>query len=355
MQAGAGDPVLLLHGLGATKASFLPTVAALAGAFRVTAIDLPGFGDSAMPVGAAYDAAVLRPRGRRDARRARDRARARGRQQHGRPRRARARLRVSRAHGPARAAGARRWRGCASAAGRRCCAPCRPSSGLVQPAPRAIVDRIARAMVPGGNDGWSAVGVDEFLRGYLTPRGRAAFYAAARNIYLEDPGRALLEPPARAAGRGAVRLGPPGQDRADRVRPPRPRGAARRRAPRARLRPRAPARGAARDARRRRATSSRARRCSAHGERDHAERGSPPRRRTARAPSALRQHGRAEQRADQDAQLARRRDGADRRAGEREQDQHVGERAQQRTPAAAPATCATRARSRRGGRAARSR
>ena len=52
-----------------------------------------------------------------------------------------------------------------------------------------IVDRIARAMVPGGHDGWSAVGVDEFLRGYLTPRGRAAFYAAARNIYLEDPDR----------------------------------------------------------------------------------------------------------------------------------------------------------------------
>jgi 4,5:9,10-diseco-3-hydroxy-5,9,17-trioxoandrosta-1(10),2-diene-4-oate hydrolase len=42
-------------------------------------------------------------------------------------------------------------------------------------------------VVPGGRDGWSAVGVDEFLRSYLTPRGRAAFYAAARNIYLEDP------------------------------------------------------------------------------------------------------------------------------------------------------------------------
>jgi len=65
----------------------------------------------------------------------------------------------------------------------------RPELGLIQPAPRMIVDRIARSMVPGGNDGWSAVGVDEFLRGYLTPRGRAAFYAAARNIYLEDPDR----------------------------------------------------------------------------------------------------------------------------------------------------------------------
>ena len=32
-----------------------------------------------------------------------------------------------------------------------------------------------------------AAGVDEFLRSYLTPRGRAAFYAAARNIYLDEP------------------------------------------------------------------------------------------------------------------------------------------------------------------------
>ena len=30
-------------------------------------------------------------------------------------------------------------------------------------------------------------GVDEFLRSYLTPRGRVAFYAAARQIYLEEP------------------------------------------------------------------------------------------------------------------------------------------------------------------------
>jgi pimeloyl-ACP methyl ester carboxylesterase len=62
-----------------------------------------------------------------------------------------------------------------------------PQLGLVQPAPRAIVEGIARAVVPGGADGWSAAGVDEFLRSYLDPRGRAAFYAAARNIYLEEP------------------------------------------------------------------------------------------------------------------------------------------------------------------------
>src|SRR5918992_3913721 len=38
MQAGAGTPVVMLHGLGATKASFLPTVAALAPHHRAIAI-----------------------------------------------------------------------------------------------------------------------------------------------------------------------------------------------------------------------------------------------------------------------------------------------------------------------------
>ena len=56
LHAGTGDPVIALHGLGGTKISFLPTVAALADQFRVIAVDLPGFGDSDKPVGAAYDA-----------------------------------------------------------------------------------------------------------------------------------------------------------------------------------------------------------------------------------------------------------------------------------------------------------
>jgi pimeloyl-ACP methyl ester carboxylesterase len=44
-----------------------------------------------------------------------------------------------------------------------------------------------RRMIPGAQDGWAAAGVDEFLRSYFQPRGRAAFYAAARNIYLDEP------------------------------------------------------------------------------------------------------------------------------------------------------------------------
>jgi pimeloyl-ACP methyl ester carboxylesterase len=49
--AGSGTPVLLLHGLGASKVSFLPTLDGLGGdRFEVHALDLPGFGKSSKPV-----------------------------------------------------------------------------------------------------------------------------------------------------------------------------------------------------------------------------------------------------------------------------------------------------------------
>ena len=63
----------------------------------------------------------------------------------------------------------------------------RPELGLLQVTPRPVVEGLVRRLVPGASDGWAAAGVDEFLRSYLTPRGRAAFYAAARNIYLDEP------------------------------------------------------------------------------------------------------------------------------------------------------------------------
>src|SRR5436190_13340310 len=57
LQAGSGPPVLMLHGLGGTKASFLPSVGALAPqGRRVIAADLPGFGDSAKPLAGRHDA-----------------------------------------------------------------------------------------------------------------------------------------------------------------------------------------------------------------------------------------------------------------------------------------------------------
>src|SRR5688572_15754485 len=60
MEAGSGKPVVMIHGLGGTKASFLPTVVSLGQAgFHAIAIDQAGFGDSHKPMFAPYDAAYL--------------------------------------------------------------------------------------------------------------------------------------------------------------------------------------------------------------------------------------------------------------------------------------------------------
>src|SRR3954447_6272348 len=53
---GEGPDVLLLHGLGASKASFFDTAAALSRRYRVHVLDLPGFGGSSKPALARYGA-----------------------------------------------------------------------------------------------------------------------------------------------------------------------------------------------------------------------------------------------------------------------------------------------------------
>ena len=186
MEAGEGPPVLAVHGLGGTKGSFLPTLAALADRFRVIALDLPGFGDSDKPVGAAYDPRFF-------ARTVVDlldaleleRADLAGNSLGGR-----VALEVGLRH-PERV---RRLVGLAPSLAWRRSRPfapllrlVRPELGLVQVAPRPVIEGIVHRLIPGAADGWTAAGVDEFLRAYLTPAGRAAFYAAARHIYLEAP------------------------------------------------------------------------------------------------------------------------------------------------------------------------
>ena len=51
---GHGPDVLLLHGLGGTRASLLETAAALSTRYRVHAPDLPGFGSSSKPARGGY-------------------------------------------------------------------------------------------------------------------------------------------------------------------------------------------------------------------------------------------------------------------------------------------------------------
>ena len=186
LTAGQGEPVVCIHGLGATKASFLTTIAEVSGERKVIALDLPGFGDSEKPLGAAYDApyfagavvGLLDELGI-------EKVHLVGNSMGGRvsieigllyPERVRSMVLLAPALAWLRD---RRWRWLLRAP--------LPKLGLIQPAPRVITEPLVRGLVPGGRKGWTAAGVDEFLRSFLTPRGRVAFYESARNIYLDEP------------------------------------------------------------------------------------------------------------------------------------------------------------------------
>jgi pimeloyl-ACP methyl ester carboxylesterase len=186
IEAGTGEPVLLLHGLGATKASFLPTLDALAPSYRAIGVDLPGFGDSDKPLFGAYDPpffaramnALLDALGL-------DSAHVVGNSMGGR---------VALELGLGHADRVRRLVLLAPSMSWLKPRPWAPylrmiptQLGIFQPTPRPLVEMIVKQFVPGSDTGWTAAGIDEFMRSYLTPLGRAAFYAAARNIYLEEP------------------------------------------------------------------------------------------------------------------------------------------------------------------------
>jgi pimeloyl-ACP methyl ester carboxylesterase len=187
LQAGQGEPLLMLHGLGGTKASFLPTVGALAPrGRRVIAIDLPGFGDSDKPLAARYDPkffsqAVLALMDAIGLERTDIVGHSLG---------GRVTLEVV-MHAPERFGRAILMTPSLAWLRERPWAPwlklLRPELGLIQPAPRPVVERIVKQLIPGGGSRYAAAGIDEFLRTYTTARGRAAFYAAARHIYLEKP------------------------------------------------------------------------------------------------------------------------------------------------------------------------
>jgi pimeloyl-ACP methyl ester carboxylesterase len=57
LSMGSGPDVLLLHGLGGTRASLFQTAAALSPHYRVHVPDLPGFGSSSKPAFGGYNAA----------------------------------------------------------------------------------------------------------------------------------------------------------------------------------------------------------------------------------------------------------------------------------------------------------
>ena len=186
IDAGAGAPVVLLHGLGATKASFLPTLEALAPSYRVIAVDLPGFGDSHKPLFQAYNAPFFA----RAVTALLDALELETAHVVGNSMGGRVALELGLSH-PERVGRLVLLAPSMSWLKPRPWAPylrlIPTQLGILQPAPRPLVEMIVKQVIPGSDREWTAAGIDEFMRSYLTPLGRAAFYAAARNIYLEEP------------------------------------------------------------------------------------------------------------------------------------------------------------------------
>jgi pimeloyl-ACP methyl ester carboxylesterase len=200
-----GQPLVLLHGLGATKSSWLPIVPALAKRYRVIAIDLPGFGASSKPMG-AYNAAWFSKHvvALMD-RLGHERVLLAGNSMGGRISMEMAMLEPDRIAAiaclcPAAAFSYRPLVWAARIA--------RPEFGvLAARLPRSRVLEGLRELfaVPGRvEDSWYEAAVDDFLQVWRNPRARMAFFASLRHIYIEEPygdagfwGRlAALEPPA---------------------------------------------------------------------------------------------------------------------------------------------------------------
>ena len=78
-----------------------------------------------------------------------------------------------------------------------------PRLGYLQPTPRWAVEPIVRRLVPGGERGWTAAGVDEFLRAYLTPAGPLRVLRVRRATSTWTSRTA-----SRASGRGSKKLEP---------------------------------------------------------------------------------------------------------------------------------------------------
>lgn len=191
LEAGPPDapPVLLLHGLGATKASMLPTVAELSRDHRVLACDVPGFGDSAKPRG-AYDAPwfaarVIELLDTLEIKR----AALVGNSMGGRisiETALRAPERVGAMVGLCPALAFLRFRQAVPLV-----RVARPELGIVPLRPRRQTVMMTLRGIMAHPDripsSWFEAAADEFFRVFAKPRGRLAFYAAARHIYLDEP------------------------------------------------------------------------------------------------------------------------------------------------------------------------
>ncbi len=182
-------PVVLLHGLGATSASFLPMMWDLSRDHHVFVPDLPGFGESDKPLRRLRPAYFARWAGGFLDAVALDSAFVVGNSMGGRVAlefgmRAPARVRALALLAPSMA-----WRRYRAAAG--LVQVLRPELAAV---PLPVLHRFATGFVrslfarPGRvPDAAINAAADEFVRFFATARGRIAFFHAAREIYLESP------------------------------------------------------------------------------------------------------------------------------------------------------------------------
>ncbi|MDQ4095586.1 MAG: alpha/beta fold hydrolase [Actinomycetota bacterium] len=188
----AGDesapPLLLIHGLGASKASWLPVVPALARHHRIYAIDLPGFGSSSKPRG-KYTAPwfadhVFRFMDMVDL----ESTFVAGNSLGGRVTMEMAMMEPERVRGIA----------CLCPASAFSYRPGLPIVKLLRPEMGFVVARLPRTYIrdqlkqlfcdPGRiQEDWYDAAIDDFLGRWKTVRGRLAFFAALRNIYLDEP------------------------------------------------------------------------------------------------------------------------------------------------------------------------
>jgi pimeloyl-ACP methyl ester carboxylesterase len=187
MEAGSGKPIVLLHGLGATNASMLPPLWDLARDHRVLAPDLPGFGESGKPV-RTYDCAFfaswlkdfLDQVGVKKAILVGNSLGGRISLEAGLTMPERIERMVLLCPSPAFLRG-------------RQAVPLvkalRPEMALVPMLlGHAQVAQVARSLFARPErlpDAWYDAFADEFLRVFRSPRGRVAFFSAARQVYLE--------------------------------------------------------------------------------------------------------------------------------------------------------------------------
>jgi len=183
-----GEPLLLMHGLGATKASWLTVLPQLAARYRVMVIDLPGFGRSSKPIG-RYDAAwfsgyVCRFLDSMGV----ERCHVAGNSMGGKVAMELAMLDPGRVTDvmclcPASAFSDRPML--------RIVQLLRPELGVALGyVPRSRVRKTIESLFSdtGGLDGvWIEAAIDDFTHVWRNPKARGAFFAAARAIYLEDP------------------------------------------------------------------------------------------------------------------------------------------------------------------------